>query len=230
MSKIPKWARTTKHTLFSILPGHIGLRNKACLHHLKKKPLDNVFTKALSEVQAGDILIDCGANVGSITKKFSNTEATVYSFEPDPRSFAQLAKSIGEKQNVHLYNTAVGIEKSTISFYRDSSFMQEPDHASLASSVFPRRDRPQEKITVDVIDFLDFVRKLPQKVSILKMDIEGAEVAILEQLFLQNLVQRFKYIFVETHELQFPELLERTWSLREQAATTFEASVFLDWH
>ncbi len=62
------------------------------------------------------------------------------------------------------------------------------------------------------------------------MDVEGAEVSVLEQLYEHDLIQNFDYIFCETHELQFPDLLERTWQLRAQAEASTSAAIYLDWH
>ncbi len=101
MSKIPLWARKTKHALFGNLPGRIGLRNRACLHHLNKKSLEHLFSSALEEVKSGDILIDCGANIGTVTKRFAATGATVHSFEPDPWSFSKLEANIFGAPNRH---------------------------------------------------------------------------------------------------------------------------------
>lgn len=212
MNRIPLWARKTKHSLFGSLPGRIGLRNRACLHHIKKQSLEHVFSNALKKVQSGDVLIDCGANVGTITKRFASTGATVHSFEPDPWSFTELESKISGAPNVVLHNRAIGTKNGEISFFRDNGFSDNPVHSSLASSTFRRPGQIQQEIKVGVINFIDFVNQLNQRVSILKMDVEGAEVSVLERLFEHDLIQNFDYIFCETHELQFPDLLERTWA------------------
>jgi hypothetical protein len=62
------------------------------------------------------------------------------------------------------------------------------------------------------------------------MDIEGAEVEILEALLASGTVDKLRHVFVETHELQFPDLLERTWQLREKVKTLKDVSINLDWH
>ncbi|WP_170609103.1 FkbM family methyltransferase [Ruegeria arenilitoris] len=134
------------------------------------------------------------------------------------------------RQTVIIHNHAIGIENGTISFFRASEFLDQPDSSSLASSTLRRPGQRQEEIKVEVINFIDFVKSLKQRVSILKMDVEGAEVSVLEQLYEHDLIQNFDYIFCETHELQFPDLLERTWQLRAQAEASTSAAIYLDWH
>ena len=49
------------------------------------------------------------------------------------------------------------------------------------------------------MDFIDFLQALPEPISILKMDIEGAEIEILEKLLDTGLHTKIALIFVETH-------------------------------
>lgn len=41
---------------------------------------------------------------------------------------------------------------------------------------------------------------------------------------------RVCYLFLETHELQFPDLLLRTWAFRAQARRINGTVIDLDWH
>lgn len=226
---VPRKFREMKHGLFQFLPGHIGLRNRACLHHLRKPSLEPVFAEALANLKAGDLCIDCGANTGSITRRLAETGADVLSFEPDPWSFQELVRSVEGMTNVRVLNKAVGSRSGVLPFYRDQDFLARPDLHSLGSSMFPRTGQAQQTIEVEVVHFADFIRHLDRDVAILKMDVEGAEVEILEELFSKGLIRRFRDVFVETHELQFPALLERTWHLRAKASA-HGLRVWLDWH
>lgn len=196
---------------------------------MRKPSLEPVFAEALSKVKVGDLCIDCGANTGSITRRLAETGADVFSFEPDPWSYGELVRSVEGSTNIRLLNKAVGSRSGVIPFYRDQDFLARPDLHSLGSSMLPRIGQTQQKIDVEVIHFAAFIRDLDRDVAILKMDIEGAEVEILEELFSTGLIRRFRDVFVETHELQFPELLERTWRLRDKASAQ-RLRVWLDWH
>lgn len=228
---VPRPARIAKHAVFSLLPGQIGLRNRACYHHLVKRPVMDRFERALNSLRPGDICIDCGANRGLYTEKFAARGARTHAFEPDPWSFARLSERMAaDPGDIHLRNAAVGTKAGHITFYRDAGFDDAPRKASLASSIYPRADRPQQAIDVETVDFLAFLRGLDRDIAIIKMDIEGAEVPLLEALFASDLMDRIGYLFVETHELQFPDLLVRTWALRAQARRIKGPVIDLDWH
>lgn len=227
---IPEGARRLKHRLFSVLPGRIGLRNRACLHHLTKPDATPAFDRALAGLGAGDICIDCGANQGVYTARLSDTGATVHAFEPDPWSYAQLAARFADAPNVTMHNKAAGTRDGSIGFFRNRDFGAAPDAHSLASSTIERPGVAQERIDVPVIDLPAYVRGLDRDVAVLKMDIEGAEVAILEALIETGLIARCRHVFVETHELQYPDLLERTWRLRDRARDFPGVEINLDWH
>lgn len=227
---IPLPARVVKHALFGLLPGHIGLRNRACFHHLTKPRAELQFNAALTTVRTGDICVDCGANRGDYTKRFAQAGAETYAFEPDPWSFAELRRRAGALKGAHLINKAVGTTPGTLPFFRDAAFDEAPEWCSLGSSIFRREDRAQDEIEVEVVNFLAFLRGLNRDIRILKMDIEGAEVPILETLFASELMGRIDYLFVETHELQFPELLERTWDLRARIHSFPGTAINFDWH
>jgi FkbM family methyltransferase len=228
--RVPRKLRLVKHSLFQFLPGRVGLRNQACFHHLLKNSAPELFRKAMEEVQPGDLLIDCGANVGAVSRVFAKTGARVHAFEPDPWSFEQLSTNLKGFPNVVLHKKAVGAEDGIIEFYRAADFDESPDKLSLSSSVNRRAGTAQEALEVQIIDLVKFIDSLDAEVGILKIDIEGAEVPLLERLFESACLQRIRYIFVETHELQFPELLERTASLRRRAERIEHAVVNLDWH
>lgn len=229
MASVPTPIRIVKHALFSVLPGPPGLRNRACFHHLTRRPVTEAFETALAAAPRGALCIDCGANRGDWTEKFLDRGLETHAFEPDPWSFARLSERLEGRAGLHLVNKAVGTTAGTTDFYRDAEFAEAPEWHSLASSIYPRADRPQQKVTVEVIDFLQFLRDLDRDVAVIKMDIEGAEVPILEALFASELVSRIGHLFVETHEMQFPGLLERTWALRARAETLKGCTVNLDW-
>ena len=46
----------------------------------------------LSMLKPGDLVLDCGANVGAVTGPLAETGATVHAFEPDPFAFEKLKK------------------------------------------------------------------------------------------------------------------------------------------
>ncbi|HKK97182.1 MAG TPA: FkbM family methyltransferase, partial [Marivita sp.] len=84
-------------------------------------------------------------------------------------------------------------------------------------------------IDVTVIDFPAFLERLEGDVAVIKMDIEGAEVPLLEALFDHPVKSRIGHLFVETHESRIPDLRDRTDALRARAAGMVQPVVNMDW-
>ena len=79
---------------------------------------------------------------------------------------------------------------------------------------------------------MDFLRYLGDlEIGVLKMDIEGAEVQILEALFDRpDRLHRIRYIFAETHERMIPGHQPRVDALQRRARKIGQPSVNLYWH
>jgi FkbM family methyltransferase len=182
-------------------------------------------------MRPGDIAIDCGASDGRCTRRLAASGATVYAFEPDPHAFAALQGMFGHTSNIHLLEKAVGIETGRVPLYRSPLFTTDPDYYVQASSLYAAKSNvsPTNRVVVDLIDLPAFIEALPRRVSLLKLDIEGSEVSILERLFDTGVAARIDCIFAETHEGDVPELLTRTIALRQRIARENLLHVSLDW-
>lgn len=83
---------------------------------------------------------------------------------------------------------------------------------------------------VAVRDVPACLRALDSDVALLKIDIEGAEVALLEALLDDPVAQRIDHIFVETHETKLPpDLARRSRALRRRVAGMTHPRVDMDW-
>ncbi len=153
----------------------------------------------LSRIAHGDVVIDCGANVGKFTELFAKRGAVVYAFEPHPVAFAALCKKLESIPNVHCLNQAVSREAGRMKLFLrpdDDSIAATESSSLMASKNNVSMDRFVE---VDVIRLVDFVRKLGH-VRFIKMDIEGAEYGVLSDMLDCGINREVDYIVVETHE------------------------------
>ena len=82
-----------------------------------------------------DVVLDCGADVGEVTKVLAETGATVHAFEPDPYAFGQLKKRTADLPNVVRHNAALGVRAGTIKLMRADNFDDNPKGASVKSTV-----------------------------------------------------------------------------------------------
>jgi FkbM family methyltransferase len=138
--------------------------------------------------QEAKVAFDCGANRGAFSRWLhDNTDAMIYSFEPDPRLFPDLpvmdrvefvAKAVdGMDGNLEL---ALGDARCSSAVYRESDTQQIAIVPKISLEKFC-----QER-GISSIDFL-------------KLDVEGAELNILENAS-DDFLQRITQITVEFHD------------------------------
>jgi FkbM family methyltransferase len=142
----------------------------------------------------GESAIDVGANIGTTTlcMSFAVGElGEVHSLEPHPRVFNVLAKniSLNKIKNVKIINAAAGTANRPIAFSDDRS---DDINAQVTSP--QARDKV---ITVNSITLDSLTTKL-DLVTVLKIDVEGAEISVLQGG--ANLLKRTKFIQFESFE------------------------------
>lgn len=133
------------------------------------------------------LIIDCGANVGVsvlyFKKHFPNSK--IIAFEADPAIFGILKTNVNsyKLKDVTLYNKAVWDKNDRIPFKVEGADAGRVDFECTESILIP---------TIKLSEIL-----ANQKVEFLKIDIEGAELAVIKESkeFLSNV----KYAFVEFH-------------------------------
>lgn len=180
----------------------------------------------------GDIIIDCGANVGDMTSRFARTGATVHAFEPHPRCYEIISRRFAALSNVTCHHRGVMDRACTLTL---STPVEHDIFDSLAVTVaatFVEMEHAVEQQSTEVacVDFAAFIRSLGKRVRLVKMDIEGAEVGVLNHLLDNDLMGSIDYAVVETHERLSEELKQSTRALRERiAAAGLEQKIRLDW-
>jgi FkbM family methyltransferase len=190
-----------------------------------------------SLLKPGDVVLDCGANLGAVTLPLARTGATVHAFEPDPYAFDQLSRTMAGFDNVTLYNAAVGVGSGEIQLMRAENFADNPRGASVKSTIVSGGRKIDEgggtTIDVDLVslpDFLSWLYEAQGQIAFVKMDIEGAELDILEQMLAQGLFDKVRLTVAETHENKFKALRPRFKALRKAVAKTYPQTVVnLDW-
>lgn len=207
-------------------------RHKRDLRHARASGL---LQGVLSFLQPGDVAVDCGANRGDITAALADTGATVHAFEPDPFNLDKLRARFDGAGNVRLHPVAVGIAAGSVRLMRASNWDDNPDQASVKSTVVVGGHRIDDAggIDVDCIDFPAFLRDLVAthgQIAFVKLDIEGAELDLLEAMQRDRLFDRIRLTVAETHERKFKDLRPRFAALREMLAADWPTTrVNLDW-
>lgn len=144
------------------------------------------------------LILDVGALIGETVLYFKDLypKSRIIAFEPSPRSFTLLQKNVVSNKltSVQLVNAAVSVRKGKMKFYtskNDNNPWGRGD--SLKQNRFnnPKDSKIVEVRTVKLSEYIKGV------VDLLKLDIEGAETEVLEEI--QQKLKSIKQIILEYH-------------------------------
>jgi FkbM family methyltransferase len=188
------------------------------------------FIRRIRSMKPGSLVIDGGANVGRVTHAFRRCGFEVHAFEPDPYAAEIFARRFAGDTMVHLHPAAVGARADRLKLHRTTKFARKPRRATISSSLVHRPIHGDDfSVDVDVVDLIAFIGGLGRHVDILKLDVEGAEVGIIERILDEGIHRDIGAIYVETHERFSPEIAERTQRLRDRIAAEGITNIDLDW-
>jgi FkbM family methyltransferase len=187
------------------------------------------------QIRNTDIVIDCGANVGKIIKPLLHFKPTIYCFEPNPVAFQQLRENLGSQENIHFIEKGVGVENKTARLFKHVSSIDSEEkeliHSVSASLLSNKPNVDKDNYyEINIIDLLEFIRRIDKEIFIVKIDIEGAEVELVNALIDNILHNKIKYIFVETHEYTIPDLLNATIALKNRVKQLNINNIYFNWN
>ena len=140
------------------------------------------------------IIIDCGANVGASVLFFlkHHPGAHITCFEADPQIFNEklipdLKEKIPSTAKVDFHNEAVWINDEGLIFHQEGE---------LSGSSVAKPKNSNNSIKVPSIRLRDTLES-HQLIDLLKIDIEGAEVKVIEDC--AEALARVDHLFVEYH-------------------------------
>lgn len=184
-------------------------------------------------IAPGDVVIDCGANIGIVTEHFRKLGATVYAFEPNPQAYVALKMNFQNHPNVYCLNKGVSSpEQAGVGklFLHEHASL-DPLKYSTGSSINPDKGNVNTETYVDIelIDLCKFITDLGMPIKVLKIDIEGAEIELLDAMIDHGITENVEYIFVETHEKKIPSLRKPLELLKEKIRNKNITNIDLTW-
>ncbi len=173
-----------EHTSVKFLNYKINLVD--CLSFIwqfKEIFVDEIY-KFKSETDS-PLIFDCGANVGTsclfLKKIFPN--AKIKAFEADPEIAKILSSNVKNEKDVQVINKAVWINNNGIEISLEGA-----DAASIYGN--------KNKVKVDSVRLRDLIDN-EEKIDMLKIDIEGAEIDIIKDC--KESLNKVENIFIEFH-------------------------------
>jgi FkbM family methyltransferase len=167
------------------------------------------FKEDAFEKQAGIInknaavIFDIGANSGEISVRYHTLfpAAVIYAFEPFPAMFETLKQKAGLSGNIKPVQKAIGLCSGNKTFYVnrnvDTNSLLEPQKTGLSSD---KQVVNTDKIEVDVISIDEFCEaEHINSIDILKMDIQGGELAALQGAKKMLAEKKIKLIYTESY-------------------------------
>ena len=134
------------------------------------------------------LFVDIGANIGMFSFYILNKlpNQNIIAFEPEPQAFEclKLSKSYNNFKTFIPMNFAIGEKKEELSFFIDP--------VNFGGHRFNKLSDNQKSIQVSVSPLRDFV--VGQKISAVKIDVEGNELAVLEGMI--DVIKTHKLLLV----------------------------------
>lgn len=139
------------------------------VEHLKRK----YSLPGFVEVEAGDVVVDCGAFVGGFGLSAIEKASELHIFEPAPENMKATERNFADRKNVHLNPVGLYSADDTLSFKLSSSAVEHsfltPDDGGVVSSV---------DVVVRRLD--TYFEERGVKPDFLKVEAEGVEIEVIE--------------------------------------------------
>ena len=140
----------------------------------------------IQNIKRGDIIFDVGANIGELTLLFSRfaENGQVHSFEPTPTTFEKLSSIIKctNNTNIKLNNLAVSNKSGFIHFnIYEEEFAAWNTMANRPLGAYGINVIPPKSVIIPTVSIDDYCSENGiEKIDLLKIDVEGAELNVLK--------------------------------------------------
>jgi len=202
------------------------------LNFFISKNLPREFVEHLNFLSKDHLVIDVGANIGMVSECLAKKGAKVISFEPNSKAYNELTKVAKKYNNIDAKNVAVGIKNRLVNLYMHKQSKLSTEDLTQASSLLHEKPNISTGIFEEVqeIDFAEYLKSLQRKVELIKIDIEGYEIQLINHLLDNDSLDNVKKIYLETHEKKFIQLVEPTMKLKQRIKSKgFEEKFCYDW-
>ena len=197
------------------------------------KVLPREFMTLVKKLTSSSVAIDVGANVGLVSEVLAVRCGRVIAFEPNPVAFEKLRVVAQKYKNIELRKEAAGLKNQQVKLFLHKDTNTTDTNLTQSSSLLSAK--PNVSVDnfelVNEIDFAQYLKSLNEPVEIVKMDIEGYEVSLLNHLLDEDVIHNVNHFFIETHERKFADLALPTEKLKARIKKEgLEDKFMFDWH
>lgn len=147
----------------------------------------------ISTTKKSPVIIDCGANIGLSILYFKKKYPTskIIAFEPNPNVFSILRLNLEQNhiQGVELYNYCLSDSEGEIEFFVNENL------GTMEGSVLEERGG-NKKLKVKAVRLSSYIK---EEVDLVKMDIEGAEINVFDDLKRNKKLNSVNTYLIEYH-------------------------------
>ena len=206
---------------------------KLRLWHLSLNILPSEFKCHLKKIKPGDIVIDIGSNIGLVSEYLAKYNVQVISFEPNSVAFKEMEHYLSKYENVKIYNEAAGLKNRKVKLYKHHSTYTSKEDLTQSSSLLYEKSNVSKDIYENVkeIDFAEFILKLNKRVELIKIDIEGYEISLINHLIDNDCLKNINKIYVELHDDTINSIKISTKELKNRINRNgLDHKFFFEWH
>jgi FkbM family methyltransferase len=163
---------------------------------LKRDKNEKDFFVFLSQIPPGTTVLDIGANIGIMSIHLARTvkNVTVYSFEPIPNNINTFKRIVNhfKLKNIRLFEIALGNTEGEVEMVMPviaNVKMQGLSHV-VHDSIPENNEGEWFKVPLKMLDKMDELTTIPQRISAIKIDVENFEFFVLDGA--KNLITKNK--------------------------------------
>lgn len=169
--------------------------------------LEKYETKLFEKLVVKDMtIVDVGANIGYYTlmaAKLVGDKGEVFAFEPEPENYALLVRNI----ELNNYKNVIPVKKAVSSKTGKADLFLNRETG--AHGFLPDREGVIGMTTVETISLDEYFKGRESPIDIIKIDAEGAELAVLQGM--QNIIRNNANLKIFT-ELFWPSSITKSGS------------------
>ncbi len=146
------------------------------------------------------VILDGGSNIGMSILFFKSLypRCRVIGFEPDPQTFELLQANAQRNrwEKVELHNKALHAREGEINFFTDPNRIGSGKMSTVRERFPESANRAVRCQKVETVRLSTFIQ---EEIDLLKMDVEGAEIAVISELAETGKLRLINEMFIEYH-------------------------------